>query len=164
MDRLIRELIAAPREASPPEILQIVQRLASAPFDPRSDAIVPQKDRALSYQGRTLGSRTPAIIYHLAKRIVGDREWAPGTTAERFVADLHDAVRSPSARIVLYRRRGGSVAAVIAPNHIPRARLGADARPYVFVVFAADRGTIITGYQTSFAVPPNVPEDALWLT
>ena len=115
------------------------------------------------YQGLTLGARAPALTYHLMKRVVGDRQWAKGKTADEYLSDLHGAAQAPDARIALYRRRGGHLASVIAANRIAPWRLGSEAAMWLLVVFSADRGTIITGYQTSSDVPLNIPEDALWL-
>jgi hypothetical protein len=94
--------------------------------------------------------------------VVDDDQWAFGTTAAEYLADLWQAARSPDARIVLYQRRGGCLAAIIAQNRIPAERRGADALPWLLVVFSADRGTIITGYQTSSDMLSNIPEDGLW--
>lgn len=163
VDRLIREIIVADRQASPEEIGDIVERIASAPFDPRPDVVVATKDRGLSYLGHVLGPRAPALTYHLAKRVIDDRQWAFGTTAADYLADLHAAVRSFDTRFALYRRRGGHMAACLAANRVVPRRLGPDSERFVLVVFSADRGTIITGYQTSFELPANIPEDALWL-
>jgi len=163
VDRLIRDLIDTRRQATMDEIEQIVDRIVSASFDTRLSAVVPVRDRGLFYQGQTLGPRAAALTYHLAKRIVGDREWAYGTTAQQYVTDLQTAVNSRDARLVLYRRRGGHLATSLATNRVPPSRLGPQAKPRLLVVFSADRGTIITGYQTSFEVPPNIPEGALWL-
>jgi len=162
-DRLIRNVIATRRQTTDTEVEQIIQRIASAPFDPRTDALVPLKDRGLFYQGVTLGPRAPALTYHLAKRVVGDREWASGTTAVQYLVDLRSAILAPDSRLVLYRRRGGHVATVLTVNRLPAARLGLEAKAMILVVFSADRGTIITGYQTAHSSPRNIPEDALWL-
>ena len=55
------------------------------------------------------------------------------------------------------------MAAIIAENRILPGRLGPEALPWVLVVFSADRGTIVSGYQVSSNPPSNIPEDGLWL-
>lgn len=61
VDMLIRELLVTGRVARPTEINQILDRIANAPFDPRSNAGIPTKDRGLSYQEKTLGARDSAL-------------------------------------------------------------------------------------------------------
>jgi hypothetical protein len=80
VDRLIRELIATRRVASPADVAAILDRMATAPFDPR-DLPVPLLLQRLTYLGRTLGNRAPAISIHLVQRVIGDRQWVYGTTA-----------------------------------------------------------------------------------
>jgi hypothetical protein len=55
------------------------------------------------------------------------------------------------------------MAAIIAQNRIPQGRLGSGALPWILVVLSADRGTIVTGYQSSSSTPANIPEGGLWL-
>jgi hypothetical protein len=54
------------------------------------------------------------------------------------------------------------MAAIISRTAIAHARRGASFLPWLLVVFSADRGTIVSGYQVSSNPPDNVPEDALW--
>ena len=54
--QLIRQLIDSDRTATAEEIEQIVERLATVPFNSRIFA-VPVEDRGLTYQGQTLGAR-----------------------------------------------------------------------------------------------------------
>ena len=138
--------------------------MATAPFNP---ALVPVKPRhrGLAYQGRTLGGRADSLTYHLVQRVVADGQWRAGTTAEQFVADLHAAVRVPGSQLAVFERRGGGIAATIAPiNGItPPLRTGGGALPHLILVYAADRGCIITGYQFSKLDQIGIPERAQWL-
>jgi hypothetical protein len=163
IDHLIRDVIVSRRLASPEEIAEIVNRIATAPFDPQPDVPVLRIHRGLVYQGQQLGARASSLTYHLIKRVVDDCQWVFGTSAAEYLADLREAVVSPDARLVVYNRRGGSLAAILAQNRIPLARRGDGALPLILVVFSADRGTIITGYQASSATETNIPEDGLWL-
>lgn len=164
VDCLIRELVATRRWPTPSEIGEIVSRVATAPFDPDQDVSVRIKHRGLRYQGEILGARASSLTYHLVKRVVDDQQWAFGTTAEEYLADLRQAVRSADARVILYERRGGCIAAVMTRTRLPPARVGEGAEAWMLVVFSADRGTILSGYQTSSDTPVNIPKDALWLT
>jgi hypothetical protein len=87
IDRLIRELIATRRFALPEEIDRIVERIASAPFDPQSDTSVLTEHRGLTYLGQTLGPRASALAYHLVKRVVIDRQWSFGTSSVEYLTD-----------------------------------------------------------------------------
>jgi hypothetical protein len=163
VDRLIRDLIATKRQPSSSEIAAIVDRIATAPFDPRLRIPVLNGHRGISYQGQTLGARASALDYHLVKRVMIERQWAHGTSAVDYLSDLHEAARAPDAQLALYDRRGGSMTAVVSWNRIPHTRRGTDSLPWLLVVFSADRGTIVTGYQVSSEHPDNIPEDVPWL-
>ena len=60
VDQLIRELIRRGRAATADEIEQIIERMATAPFDERV-VPVPTRLRGLSYHGRML-SRLPQLF------------------------------------------------------------------------------------------------------
>lgn len=163
-DRLIRELIQTGRRPTPSEFGQIIERLATVPFDRRL-VPVPLGLRGLSYQGQILGARADSLTCHLVRRVVDERQWASGTTAAQYVSDLRRAVRAPNARLAVYRRRGGHIAIVLAPTDlaVPTARRAAETLPEVLVVYSADRGIILSGYQVTGLAETGVPEDALWL-
>ena len=163
-DQLIRELVQTRRRATPREIEQIIERMATAPFTP--DLVrVPSHERSLRYLGRYLGARADSLAYHLAKRVLVDRQWAEGTTEQQYLADLRRAVRAPSSRLLLYIRHGRFVAATITSTRrvLPPGRRNRRTRPRLLVVYLADRGIILTGYQFGALDALDVPEDALWL-
>lgn len=162
-DRLIRELIETKRAATSAEIGQIIGRMATAPFDPR-DRSVPSELRGATFRGRRLGGRGPSLSVHLAERILLNKQWANGTTEDEYAADLQRAVRDPRARLVVYARRGGHMAGILVPTNVPESRRGQDALPWLYVVYSADRGTIVSGYQASSRQALTIPEDARWLT
>jgi hypothetical protein len=163
-DRLIRALIATGRLATPGEITQIVARMAAAPFDPRLRP-VPAKLRGATYQARTLGAREPAVLRHLVQRVVEDRQWVDGTDEAEYAADLQQAVRDSTARLVVYIRHGGPMAGALSRTArvLPASRLGPDALPWLFVAYSADRGMIVSGYQASGVHTLSLPEDIRWL-
>jgi hypothetical protein len=164
MDRVIRELIQTRRAATSEEIEHIVADIAAAPFDPRAVPVATDH-RALTYQGRTLGNREDALFYHLVQRVVVERQWADGTTAERYVTDLRRAMRAPEARLAIYARRGGHIAITVTPTDlaIPPRRRGIGELPHLLVVYSADRGIIVTGYQFSAIEATGIPNEARWL-
>jgi hypothetical protein len=162
-DRLIRELIRVGRQATDEETQFIFERLGNAPFDPR-EMSVPRELRGVTYGGDRLGERAPRRLTHLVQRVLTDAQWIDGTTEDTYLSDLRRAIRDPAARLVVYTRRGGHMAGVVAPNHMPAARRGSRARPYLYVVYSADRGTIVSGYQATDLDRIDIPQGALWLT
>jgi hypothetical protein len=161
-DQLIEELVRTARQPPRDESSRLVERLATAPFAP-GVVRVPEKHRGPSYLGRTVGARESGDFYHLVKRVSVDEQWAGGTTLAEYVADLRAAVRSSDARLVVYRRRGGVMAAALAPNAMPSVRLGPQPQPFLYVLYSADRSTIISGYQASGLAAISLPGDARWL-
>jgi hypothetical protein len=164
-DRLIRELIASGRGASPDEIAQIVERMATAPFNP--DIIrVPVKDRGSLYEGHALTAREQSITYHLTKRVMIERQWAPGTSAADYLTHQRSAVRYEHARLAVYERGGEPTAVTVTPTAavLISDRLGARPLPNLLVVYSALRSIIRTGYQFSQLDQTTVPPEALWLS
>ncbi len=163
-DVLIRELIATRRAATAGEVATIVARMASAPFDERT-ARVGVVERSTAYLGHTLGAREDSLQYHVTKRVILEEQWAVGTTTASYLADLRRATGAPAARLLVYERRGGSIAATITPtDHVLMSdRQGPRSFPNLMVVYSADRGIVITGYQFSTWSATGFPEEALWL-
>ncbi len=164
VDRLIRALIGAGRAATPDDAGRIVARMATVPFDPRV-VRVKAEHRGLSYQGQRPDARADALTYHLAQRVVLDEQWVRGTTAQQYVADLRQAVCSATARLIVFERRGGFIAATITETDrvISAERQGPSVLSNLLVVYSADRGTILTGYQFSTLTQTGIPRGARWL-
>jgi hypothetical protein len=165
IDRLIRELIRTRRAATSEEITQIVERIATAPFDPRMQR-VKTTERGVRYGDYQLRRDTPSLIYHLVKRVVMERQWAEGTSTEQYLGDLRRAVRMPSAHLGLFQRRGGSMAATVSLTRlvVPRERRTPRSLPRLLVVFSADRGCIVSGYQVTGLATIALPKEVVWLT
>jgi hypothetical protein len=163
-DQLIRELIASGRAAAPDEIAQILQRMATAPFTSRI-VRVPTRERGAAYQGHTLLARAPSLVYHLVKRVAIEEQWASGTTQSEYLSDLGRGIRELSSRLAVYTRRGDHVAAVVSATNlvVPAVRRGADSLPQLLVVYSANSGMIVTGYQFSTLEQTGIPWEALWL-
>jgi hypothetical protein len=163
-DRLIRELIRTDREAAPDEIARIVERMATAPFFRPTAPVLPQH-RGASYRRQVLGARSDALLYHLTKRVVIEKQWIIGATERSYLNDLRGAVLDPAARLAVYDRRGGPIAATVTPtvNVVPLHRLGSGVESLLLVIYAVDRGMIITGYQISTLAEASIPPEARWL-
>jgi hypothetical protein len=162
--RLIRDLLDTARAATPVEVRRIVDHVATAPFDQRVLS-APAELRGVTYLGRTLAPRDDALVIHLVTRVFKDEQWVPGTTADEYQEDLRRAVRSPSARLGLYARRGGHLAATVSQLHeaVPMQRRGPKSLPIVLVVYSLERGAIITGYQCSRLDAVSIPPETRWL-
>ncbi len=164
-DGLIHDLIAHPRAATAEESQQIIERIASAPFDMEMQR-VPRALRGLTYQGITLGTETDALTIHLFKRVLADEQWAVGTDAAAYLETLRTAAGTPQARLVLYRHWGTrDIAAVIARTDrcIAPEQLGAKREANLIVLYEANRGILLSGYQFSAMETVRIPRDALWL-
>lgn len=162
-DRLIRELIQTGRPVEAGEVERILERMASAPFDPRIIR-TPARERGQHYCGRTVQPHDEAVVVHLVRRVLRDEQWADGTTSQEYLDDLRRSIRL-EAQLALYHRRGGNVAATLTPTAhvVPAERRGPRSLPVLWVVYSADRGIIVTGYQASSRDEISIPEDTKWL-
>src|SRR5262249_7886528 len=99
------------------------------------------------------------------QRVLVDRQWAVGTTAAEYLADLRSALRHPGAQLVIYDRRGGPIAATVTPVDagLPPARRGHRWLPFLLVVYSAERGIMVTGYQISGLAEVSIPAGVRWL-
>jgi hypothetical protein len=137
-DVLIRNLIQTGRGATAEEIDQIVDRFAEAKF--------------------------PLSTQHLAKRL-DDKQWTAETSVEDYVSDLRRAIRDESGRLTVYKRRGGNLAGILTETEriVPAQRRGDRWDPLLFVVYSADRGIILSGYQAHSLETIALPKDVRWL-
>lgn len=163
-DRLIRHLAQASSPATRDEAEQIITRMAEAPFD-RREVPVPTRLRGLTDQGHVLTARCDSLVYHLIKRTLDERQWADGTTHEEYLADLRRVVCHSASRLAVYERRGGFMAVALAQTMaaVPLARQAVGTLPHLLVVYSAEHGMIVTGYQVSSLDLIGIPEAARWL-
>ena len=163
-DQLIRELIQSGRATEPAEIERILDRMALAVFDPRV-VRVPIHERGLTYGNRLILERADSLFLHLVRRVLIREQWGVGTTPDQYLDDLRQVVRAQDISLAIYSRRGGSLAAALAPTDqvVPPERRGPRSLPELFVVYSADRGIIVTGYQVSSRDVLAIPKDARWL-
>ncbi|MGI8691089.1 MAG: hypothetical protein ACR2M3_21115 [Thermomicrobiales bacterium] len=164
-DQLIHDLIAHPRAATDEEIRLITDRIATAPFNPAIQK-VSIANRRFAYQGATPGRQTDSLTLHLIQRVMRDRQWAMGTTAMDYLRSLHAAARSESVQIALYRQwEERDIAVIIARTRtvLGEQQLGARSETNLIVVYRADRGILVSGYQFSTMDEIAIPDDALWL-
>jgi hypothetical protein len=164
-DLLIHALIARPCPATEQEIGLITGRIASAPFNEDMQN-VPVLLRGLDYQGVILGTQMTSLALHFIQHVEVEKQWATGTTINAYTDSLHRAVRDPEVRIALYRQWGmRDIAAAIVPTKrvLDSGQMGSGALPNILVVYRADRGMLISGYQFSTMDTVRIPRDAVWL-
>jgi len=162
-NRLIREWLNPKRKPTEAEIRKVLDHVAKAPFSTRPVA-VDKSIRGQVFQGRKLGDREPSIIAHFAKRVLINRQWTGDVTPAEFVDHLHFAFLEQSAKRAVYVGHDQrTYFSVLAPNTIPSDRLGSDSQPFLWVVYTADYGTIVTGYQVPGIEEITLPAKVRWL-
>ncbi len=164
-DALIRGVVVyGGPTPSPKRVGDVIARIASAPFEARLRR-VPRQHRGIRYLGRVPGAREESLFLHLVKRVMVEGQWAGGTTEADYVADLRASAAASSARRLVFGRRGGAIAAAITPTAevVPSARLGPRPLPNLIVLYAADRGIIVNGYQFSTLDATAIPGEGRWL-
>lgn len=99
------------------------------------------------------------------QRVLVDAQWAPGTTAAVYLADLRAGIRHEAAGLAVYEPRGGYVAAVVVATKLilPTARRGDCWLPELLVIYSAGRSIIVSGYQVSSRRTASIPAEAQWL-
>lgn len=139
-------------------------RMASVSFATHEVRVSPQ-ERGASYAGTVRGYSANSLACHPITRVVSEQQRALGTTARQYIADLRRAIRDDAAHLVVYARRGGMVAAIVAAaaRILPTDRPGSKPAPQMIVIYSADRGTIIPGYQFSTPGVAGIPPEARWL-
>jgi len=147
IDKLIFELVETERKANHSEIKQIITHIAQAPFSRHPTKI----DRRLvgrRYLGRVLKptAKLPSIEAHLLKRIYVEQQWSEGTTLEKYISDLRQAVKHPESHIWTYEHRGCPCVGILTPSSVQDAPNPED---FIFVVYNACFGVIATGFQAS---------------
>jgi hypothetical protein len=163
IDVAIRRIVAGEQVATGTDIEQIIERMASVPFIP--DLVsVPRTLRRISVA--ELGARdiVPSLTLHLVRRIA-EKQWTSNANEVTYLADLRRGIRHRSARLAVYNRRGGTIALSVSQTNdvLANEARGVESLPMFAVVYSADRGMIITGYQASSLEAITIPEDARWL-
>lgn len=107
-----------------------------------------------------------SLALHFIQHVEIEKQWAAGTTIDAYIESLHRAARNPEARIALYRQWGmRDIAAAIVPTKkvLDSSQIGSGTLPNLLVVYRADRGMLISGYQFSTMDTVHIPKDAVWL-
>src|SRR5215217_2186126 len=164
VDVMIRRIIAGLHTATSGDVDQIVERVATASFNPEIIP-VPGSMRGLDDLGNVLSRRESSILTHLVKRVLVEHQWSNRTTIDDYLGDLRGIRPHDSTRLALFSRRAGSMVVALATTEeiVPEQRGGARWQPVFVVAFSADRGIIVSGYQASGLDKVAIPGDAQWL-
>jgi hypothetical protein len=141
VDVLIRQLARLERQATAADVESIRGRVATARF--------------LTSQ---------SLAAHLTKRI-NEGQWAEVTTEHAYLGDLWRLAGAVPSRIGVCVRRGGNVALVLGSTSdaVPLERRGPRGGQRMLVVFSADWGRIVTGYQSDTLQEFAIPKETQWL-
>lgn len=160
-DRRIREL-ATSDTIRPDDRQMLLARISDADFYLGSVGTEPSI-RGQYYFGRLIERREPSDFAHLVKRVLYDEEWAYGTTVEEYVEDLRGLARVPDVQVGAVSAIQGHAIVLFGRNTIPDRRRGANAKPYLLVIYATGPSSIISGYQTRSYETLKLPESTRWL-
>lgn len=146
-DRLIAELLSGSRQAGPDDADRIAATIAGAPFSGRQVPVPSHLQRV--YNGRPVRPVESSLLVHLLRRMIDDEQWTMGTTEADYLGDLHAAASLPEAAIGITGGGGGNLAFVVADTHrvVPARRLGRRPHPLLLVVYSANSGILLSGYQ-----------------
>jgi len=162
-NKLIRAQLDSRRTLTPEEMQRVLDHMAKAPFSLRSVS-VDRSIRGRVFQSRILGDKEPSIIAHLAKRVLVEQDWADDVTPVEYLDHLRSVIDDPALRKAVYLSKDKRLfVGLLAPNRIPEARLGKNHSALLWVVYSADYGTIVTGYQVRGIEEITLPKDARWL-
>jgi hypothetical protein len=143
----------------------ITGQIADAPFN-RALQKVPVPLRGLAYRGGALGTQTTSLVLHFIQHVQVEKQWAADTTIDEYIESLRRVAREPEAQIALYRLWGTrDIAVIIVPTRevLNRRQMGSGTLPKLLVVYRADRGMLVSGYQFSTMDNVRIPKDAAWL-
>lgn len=162
IDVLIRQIITGQHQPSDEDRVLIVRHIVSVKFDDRPFR-VPENLRIADTQS-VLGERVSSFHLHYIRRVVVELQWAQTVSPADFLNDLRAAFAHESSRLGVYARRGGKIAIAVAPTNeiIPVHHLGIGTLPMLLVVYSADRGVIVSGYQFSDWSLVAIPGDVRW--
>lgn len=162
VDKLLTEILAGQVEVTDGVVDRIARHVARADF---YEGVVPVKADIVGkeYLGRVIEKREDALFAHLVKRVLGDKQWADGTTEAVFAKDLRNVVRKNDFGMALYERHGGTMLMVVGDNNLAKSHKGEKPEALLAVLYSANRGKIISGYQASSLDTLDIEENAIWL-
>jgi len=147
------------------DINRLIVAMERAPFSSRVISVLPDLV-GQTYLGRVIRRREPSCFAHLVKRVLSERQWAPGTTEEIYNQDIRSVLQSQNMRLVVYRRDVIYLLAFAETDEIiPFEHRGLRTQKFVGIFYAPEHGTITTGYQFSDLDRIDFGKDGVvWLT
>ncbi|MCL5957850.1 MAG: hypothetical protein M1358_00785 [Chloroflexi bacterium] len=162
-NKLIKAFLNPKRDPTEEEVRKILNHVAKAPF--RSTMTSVKKEiQGQVFLGQKLRPKEPSITAHLAKRVLAEGQWSRDTTLDQYLADLRSVLDDPKLRKAVYQSKDGrTLLGLLGQNRLPRERLGDSSESFIWVLYSADYGTIVSGYQVSGVNRITLPKDVRWL-
>lgn len=145
-NEIIFQLCITGRKATPEEITTIITHVAQAPFATYLTRVPERLREALAVYGIQLSGKQSSVEQHVLKRVYVEKQWPIGTSQERYVTDLHQAILHPSVKLWTYHYYYRPYAGFMAPSHVFDAP---KPLPQIYVVYDPAFGVITTGYQAA---------------
>ena len=107
-DRLILEAATGLRELSDAELLQVLEHVAQAGFDPHATETVRGRAAGLIWQGRVLrgSDRLPPAEVHYLRHVVAAQEWPAGVSLDAWLGSIAEVVLDPRSGVLVNRYQG----------------------------------------------------------
>jgi hypothetical protein len=107
-DDLIKVAGLGLRELSPQELNKVVQHVAQAGFDPQGSERCGGRLAGLVWSGKILkgSDMLPPGEVHYLRHVVAQKEWAEGTTLEKYYQSLEQVIRDRNSRILISKFGG----------------------------------------------------------
>lgn len=169
----VQAVISGGHVPTPSEITELRKYVASRPFNTTPQRI-DQTLATVLLDVTSLPSKIPSLELHLYKRVFHDKQWSQSNQLTDYESDIQAAFLDGAGLLVFYSQLQGYVICALAPNNIPRSRLGVQARSRIYAVYSVKKDEIITGYQTNYHPVDNnsssdpldnlaIGGDAVWL-
>lgn len=162
MERLIADLVAKQKQATPPQLAQIIGGVAAAPF--AGDTL--EVDEPLwgsfwQFDVIAPGYRLPAVELALLRAVRLDGYWPEETTVEQYLTDLRQIIADPQAGV--WTLNAVQQPCVIIAGESGQASSTTD-RLLTVVWYCASTGCLHAGYRVpvgSFRLPDAVEQRAM---
>jgi hypothetical protein len=166
VDDLIRSLVSGDRAPSEQDAVDILDHIAGSTFYLGRRNIPKPLQDLMREHGHTVPDRGDDLIYHWAKHVLGDEQWAPNTTAAEYWEHAQRAIRHPDSRLVVQSAaKGHDVAIVIADtsNIVQTELLGSRAGDEMLVVYTATTGRILSVHMVESSSKLTARPRTIWL-
>jgi hypothetical protein len=148
MDNQIKKLVNQHTRATPTQLSQLIQHIATAPF---AENLLEVEESLWSnfWQGDVIapGYRLPAVELTFLRATRLDGAWPESTTVTQFLTDLRRAIRHPQAGVWTLTLAGEPAVVLAAPHNTQRPRKGySDTLTVAW--YCATTGQLHAGYRS----------------